>query len=79
MRVPPWEIHRPCHPLLQHNVESFHGLRYKVFTLFLDVKGGFDNVESPSLLSHLRRKGVSPYLVPWVGSFHRDRTCHLTF
>jgi len=43
------------------------------------VKGGFDNVESPSLLSLLHRKGVSPYLVQWVGSFLRDRTCRLTF
>jgi len=65
--------------VLQDNVESFHRLRYKVSTLFLDVKGGFDNVESPSHLSHLRRKGVSPYLVQWVGSFLRDRTCRLTF
>jgi len=65
--------------VLQHNVESFHRLHYKVFTLFLNVKGGFDNVDSPSLLSLLRRKGVSPYLVQWVGSFLRDRTCRLTF
>jgi len=65
--------------VLQHNVESFHGLRYKVSTIFLDVKGGFDNVEVPSLLSLLRRKGVSPYLVQWVGSVLRDRTCRLTF
>jgi len=65
--------------VLQHHVESFHRLCYKVFTLFLDVKGGFDNVESPSLLSLLRRKGVSPYLVQWVGSCLRDRTCLLTF
>jgi len=65
--------------VLQHNVESFHRLRYKVSTLFLDVKGGFDNVESPSLLSLLRRRGVSPYLVQWTGSFLRDRTCRLTF
>jgi len=36
-------------------------------------------VESPSLFSLLGRKGVSPYLVQWVGSFLRDRTCHLTF
>jgi len=27
--------------VLQHNVESFHHLRYKVSTLFLDVKGAF--------------------------------------
>jgi len=65
--------------VLQHNVESFHHLRYKVSTLFLDVKGGFDNVESPSLLALLSRKGVSPYLVQWVGSLLRDRTCRLTF
>ena len=36
-------------------------------------------MESPSLLALLRRKRVSPYLVQWVGSFLRDRTCHLTF
>jgi len=65
--------------VLPHNVESFHRLRYKVSTLFLDGKGGFDNVESPSLLSLLCRKGVSPYLVQWVGSFLRDRTCRLMF
>jgi len=36
--------------VLQHHVESYHRLRYKVSTLFLDVKGGFNNMESPSLL-----------------------------
>ena len=35
-------------------------------------------MDSPSLLSHLHRKGVSPYLVKWVGSFLRDGTCRLT-
>jgi len=65
--------------ILQHNVVSFHRLRYKVSTLFLDVKGGFDNIEYPSLLSLLHRKGVSPYLVQCIGSFLRDRTCRLTF
>jgi len=65
--------------VLQHNVESFHRLRYKVSTLFLDVKGGFDNVKSPWLHSLLHRKGVSPYLVQWVGSFLTHRTCRLTF
>ena len=36
-------------------------------------------MESPSLLSLLCRKGVSPYLVQWVSSFLRDRTCRLMF
>ena len=35
-------------------------------------------MESPSHLSLLRRKGVSPYLVQRVGSFLRDLTCRLT-
>ena len=65
--------------VLQHNVESFHRLCYKVSTLFLDVKGGFDNVKFPSLHSLLHRKGVSQYLVQWVGSFLREHTCRLTF
>ena len=57
--------------VLQDNVESLHRLRYKVSTLFLDVKVGFDNVESPSLLSLLDRTGVSPYLVV-TGAHYRE-------
>jgi len=76
MRLPPTA---DAALVLQHNVESSHRLRYKVSTLFLDVKEGFSNVESPSLLSLLRKKGVSPYLVQWTGSFLRDRTCRLMF
>jgi len=65
--------------VLQYNVESFHRLCYKVPTLFLEVQGGFDKVDSLSLLYLLCKRGASPYLVQWVGSFLRDRTCHLTF
>ena len=36
-------------------------------------------MDAPLLLSLLRRKVVSPYLVQWIGSFLRDRTCRLTF
>jgi len=65
--------------VLQHQVESLHRLQYKVSTLFLNVKCGSDNVQSPSLLSLLRSKGVCPYLIQCVGSFLRDRTCCPTF
>jgi len=65
--------------ILQHHFEAFHHLCYKVSTLFLDVKGGFDHMESPSLLYLLLQKGVSPYLVQWVSFFLRDPTCRLTF
>jgi len=35
----------------------------KVSTLFLDIKGGFDNVNTSSLCGMLKAKGVNPYLV----------------
>ena len=65
--------------VLQDHVESFHHLRNKVSTLVLDMKGGFDNVEAATLLSLLRRKGVSPYLVQWISSFLWNCTCCLIF
>jgi len=65
--------------VLEHHIESFHRLRQKVSTLFLHLKGGFGNVESPAFLCLLRLKGVSPYLVQWVRSFLRDSSCRLTF
>jgi len=64
--------------VVQDHIESFHHLRHKVSTLILDIKGGFDNVESPALLSRLRRKGMSPYLLQLVESFLQDCTCHLS-
>ena len=35
----------------------------KVSTLFLDIKGGFDNVSAPTLCTSLRKAGVPHYLV----------------
>jgi len=63
----------------QQDVQSLHRLRHKVSTLFLNIKGGFDNVELSALLSLLCHRGVSPYLIQWIGSFLRDCTCRLTF
>jgi len=51
----------------------------KVSTLFLDIQGGFDNVNSCSLWDILSAKGVSPYLVSWMQSFQTDRSCRLLF
>ena len=36
-------------------------------------------MESSGLLSLLRPKHVSAYLIQWIGSFLRDRTCRLAF
>jgi len=51
----------------------------KVSTLFLDIKGGFDNVNSSTLCSMLKAKAVNPYLVSWTRSFLTGRTCRLRY
>jgi len=51
----------------------------KVSSLFHDIKGGFDNVDTKILCSDLRHKGVNHYLVAWVRSFLSDRSCRLLF
>jgi len=45
----------------------------KVSTLFLDIKGGFNTVNNPTLGRNLREGSVSPYLVWWVASFRGER------
>jgi len=40
------------------------GLR--VSTLFLDIKGGFDNVNASTLCSSLKKAGVPHYMVSWI-------------
>ena len=51
----------------------------KVLTLFLDIKGGFDNVNAPTLCRSLPKEGVPHYLVSWVQSFLSQRSCRLLF
>ena len=65
--------------VLHQHVQSLHRLWHKVFTLFLHIKGGFDNMDSSVLLSLLPHKGLSPYLILWIGFFLRDSICRLTF
>ena len=52
---------------------------YKVSSLFLDIKSGFDNVDADILYSSLRSKGVKHYLISWVRSFLTGRSCRLLF
>ena len=51
----------------------------KVSTLFLDIKGGFDNVNPATLRNMLKAKGVNPYLVSWTRSFLTGRSCQLLY
>src|SRR5207237_6311060 len=67
-----------CAPL-SHEVKALQRANYKASTLFLDIKGGFDNVSASHLSSILRRKGVSAYLVAWIRSFLTNRQCRLIF
>ena len=41
----------------------------KVSSPFLDMEGGFDNVDADIPCSSLRSKGLNHYLISWVRSF----------
>ena len=64
---------------LTHEGKTLQMAGKKVSTLFLDIKGGFDNVNPSTLCSMLRAKGVKPYLVSWTRSFLSGRTCQLRY
>lgn len=64
---------------LSHEVRTLQRPKLKVSSLFLDIKGGFDNFSSTTLTCLLRRKGIPHYLVSWVRSFLADRKCRLIF
>jgi len=48
-------------------------------TLFLYIKGGFDNVNASIRCSSLKKAGVPHYMISWIGSFLSQRTCRLLF
>jgi len=64
---------------LTHEVKTLQMAGRKVSTLFLDIKGGFDNINPSTLCGILRAKGVNPYLVSWTKSFLTGRSCRLLY
>jgi len=64
---------------LTHEVMTLQMAGRKVSTLFLDIKGGFDNVNPSILCSMLRAKVVNPYLVCGTRAFLTGRTCRLRY
>jgi len=64
---------------LTHEIRTLQMAGNKVTTLFLAIKGGFDNVNPSTLCSILKVKGVNPYLVSWTRSFLSGRTCWLLY
>jgi len=64
---------------LVNTVRTLQRPGLKVSSLFLDIKGGFDNVNASILCSSLKKAGVPHYMVSWIGSFLSQRTCRLLF
>lgn len=64
---------------LSHEVKTLQMDKRKISTLFLEIKGGFDNVNPSTLCGMLSAKGVKPYLVSWTRSFLTGRSCRLLF
>jgi len=64
---------------LTHEVKTLQMAQKKVSTLFLDIKGGFDNVNPSTLCGMLKAKGVNLYLILWTRSFLSGRTCRLLY
>ena len=64
---------------LAHEVRLLQRLDLKVSSLFLEIKGGFDNVDSSQLSAAPRAKGVHRYVIAWVSSFLTNRKCRLLF
>ena len=64
---------------LVDSVSTLQRPGFKVSSLFLDIKGGFDNVNASILCSSLKKAGVPHYMVLWIGSFLSQRTCRLLF
>src|ERR1700716_1813147 len=51
----------------------------KASTLFLDIKGAFDNILPHILHTKLRKHDVPPHLISWIMSFLSNRTISLLF
>jgi len=64
---------------LTHEVKTLQIAQRKVSTVFLDIQGGFDNINPSSLCGMLKAKGVNPYLVSWTRSFLSGRTYRLLY
>ena len=64
---------------LAHEVGTLQRPRWKVSSLFLDIKAGFDNVNAVKLRSMLLRRKAPSYMVDWISSFFVERTCTLVF
>ena len=64
---------------LAHEVRTLQRPRWKVSSLFLDIKAGFDTVYAVKLRSMLLQHKAPSYMIDWISSFLAERTCTLVF
>jgi len=64
---------------LTHEIRTLQMDKRKVSTLFLDLKGHFNNVNPSSLCGMLSARGVNPDLVAWTRFFLMGRSCRLLY
>ena len=75
----PWLSSFDTGMALMDTVRTLQRPALKVSSLFLDIKGVFDNVDADILCSSRRSKGVNHYFISWVRSFLTGRSCRLLF
>jgi len=64
---------------LKHWVQEGQAAGLKASTMFLDIKGGFDNVDHGTLLRRLRSKDTPEYMTRWISNFIAYRQCAIIF
>lgn len=62
---------------LIHKTKSAQAAGLKVSSLFLDIKGGFDNVVHSVLADTFEAKNTPPYMIQWIMSFLSNHSCTL--
>jgi ribonuclease HI len=64
---------------LMHDIEANAGRKFVMSSLFLDVRGAFDNVSSTRLLHTMRNLGCPKPVLSWGTTFLTERTTALSF
>jgi len=64
---------------LKHWVQEAQMAGLKATTMFLDIKGRFDNGDHGTLLRRLRLKDTSEYMTRWISNFIAYRQCAIIF
>lgn len=62
---------------LTHMVRTLQRSKLRISTLFLDIKAGFDNVDTRTLRASLLSKGIPSDMVDWISSFLSETICTL--